>query len=700
MPAFLSYPNWFLPVVGWSAALLFVAVVVGHGFRPKYRRLFGRRALGHSLWNALLPSVGVQIYLWLALIALLTPLWWLARVAADLSGFGSPTFWFVGALLVFYGGWLLRGLAGRSVNQAFAHRAADDAILPAHPKRVAVIGAGMAGLVAAKELRDEGHDVVVYERTDGPGGVWATSKSRGGMAWGSTMTSTGALNTTLSDSPTQVFHRRHERFPHHLNRQQFYDLLTAYESRHGVFTDSLRCNVEVEAMTRLPDDRWRLRIRDTIDGLSDDEEFDAVTICTGLNKEAFTPDIDGQDRFEGPQLHAEEYLPELAGRFSGRRILVVGAGETASDVVKDLVDHGAEHVYVSQRGPTWVIPRDVGNLPPDHCETRLVHDGPMFHRWAMLVAGAGPIAFFPLLRPSRVRPPKLAHVLRILVLNHPRKRSLWRIGSLNWTKSDSIYDAMAAGRATALGRVERLEAQSAAFADGSEHPVDAVIYCTGYRPGPSLLPPVAADRPTGADAWAPTVGSWPAPQSARDLYKLTIPPDHPNVAFIGFARGQIGAITLSAELQARWWALLVSGKRRLPEPAWMRAHARALRHNGRRFHQPTRTTPCFAYSIARQEIGCEPDLFRLFLTDRRLWFAVLLGPVCAAHFRLRGPHATPDTARAQLTMDQAVQSREYVDSVDLYLNTLPLALLLIPLYGAYSRLLPGFNIQNATRSYI
>ena len=46
----------------------FIAVVVGNALRPKYRRLYGRAAIGHSLWHALLPSVWVQIYLWAALI--------------------------------------------------------------------------------------------------------------------------------------------------------------------------------------------------------------------------------------------------------------------------------------------------------------------------------------------------------------------------------------------------------------------------------------------------------------------------------------------------------------------------------------------------------------------------------------------------------------------------------------------------------
>lgn len=51
-------------------------------------------------------------------------------------------------------------------------------------------------------------------------------------------------------------------------------------------------------------------------------------------------------------------------------------------------------------------------------------------------------------------------------------------------------------------------------------------------------------------------------------------------------------------------------------------------------------------------------------------------------------------------MPRAVQSDDYIDAVDLLTSTLPLAALVIPLYGAYSRPLPGFNVENATRSYI
>lgn len=41
-----------------------------------------------------------------------------------------------------------------------------------HQKRVCVIGAGCSGLTAIRQLRDEGLDVVCYERSDAIGGLW------------------------------------------------------------------------------------------------------------------------------------------------------------------------------------------------------------------------------------------------------------------------------------------------------------------------------------------------------------------------------------------------------------------------------------------------------------------------------------------------------------------------------------------------
>jgi dimethylaniline monooxygenase (N-oxide forming) len=684
-----AYPDWLFPAVVFGALVIFGTMIFGQALRPKYRRLYGRAALLHALRNALLPSIWVQIYMWLALIVVWTPVWWISVFASGLTGLGTPTGWFFTLFLSFYGIWFLRGVAGYSVNRAFDVSSTRDAAPVVIKKRVAVIGAGMAGLVAAKELKEEGHDVVVFERTSGPGGVWASSKVKGGVAWGTTMTSTGALNSTLSDTVTNVYHPEHEKWPRHFNRKEFLGAIEDYRDQHKVFENALRCKTEVLGMDLLSDQRWCLSIRDNSSGAMSEEEFDAVTICTGLNKQAFIPDIAGQDSFAGTQVHIEDYRPINGEQYAGKRVLVVGLGETSSDVVKNLVDNGVEHVYISQRGATFVIPRDVANLPADHVETRLAHDGPMFHRFAMIFLGIAPSTLFPLLGSYRIRPTIFRHFWRITVLNHPKKWELWRLGSLNWTKSDHVYGAMESGHATVLRDIDCFKEKSVVFADGNEVEVDAIIYASGYRPGTSLLPAIKGGSEEA-----------PLPTSARDLYKLTIPPHHPNVAVIGYARGQIGAITVSSEIQARWWALLVSEKRALPGAAEMAQFTARMRRNGQRFHQSNRTTGTFGYSVARQEIGCEPDMFKLFFSDLRLWHAVFLGPICSAHFRLRGHGARPESAKQQVLFPNGIQSDHYIDSIDLYANTLPLAVLLVPAFGFYSAVLPGFVFQNATRCYI
>jgi phytoene dehydrogenase-like protein len=57
-----------------------------------------------------------------------------------------------------------------------------EANTAANRKRVAVIGSGMAGLVAGASLARDGHSVTVYEQFPEPGGVTATI-TRDGFSW-------------------------------------------------------------------------------------------------------------------------------------------------------------------------------------------------------------------------------------------------------------------------------------------------------------------------------------------------------------------------------------------------------------------------------------------------------------------------------------------------------------------------------------
>ena len=131
----------------------------------------------------------------------------------------------------------------------------------------------------------------------------------------------------------------------------------------------------------------------------------------------------------------------------------------------------------------------------------------------------------------------------------------------------------------------------------------------------------------------------------------------------------------------------------------MEADIARMRRRTTHLYQPTRTAMVYANSLARHHIGCEPDMFDLFRRNRTLWFAVLMGPVSGAQYRLHGVRAKPDLAREQLLMPRSLQSADYVDSIDLLSSSIPAAFVVLPWYWLYSRIVPSFHAELAHSSY-
>ncbi len=689
------FPSWLLPACQYVIIGLFVTATLGHASRPKYREIYGFRALPNAIRNTTL-SIPIWAFQLANLALLILPLWWAATALAALIGrvagaSVSADALFGSGLALIYGGFLAHGFLGPGANQRFSHLAESDQQPPTTPKRVAVIGAGMAGLVTAKELQEEGHEVVVFERSDDWGGVWGRAKERGGRAWSATLTSTGSLNTTLSDLPYPVYFPENQDSPMHFTRQQFYEMLVEYERKNDVFSGCLRLHTEVTGMRRVGQ-HWEIESQSPQGATAAGELFDAVTVCTGLNHEPRTPAFEGLGTFRGLETHVNYLDLDNLEDFADQRVLVVGAGETASDIVHDLEGVGAHEIFISPRGSTVVLARNFGSVAPDYNENRVAYSGPMYRRWGLLMAGVA-ISWTNIIRPSRSRSPRFRHWFMLMKPDKSAKDFPSIMGSINATKSDYILLALNRGSAKLVSTVERIEAEGARLQNGKMLQVDAIIYCTGYGTKNTFLP-------DGAELESPSDDTGSTPVRATDLYKLTVHPDLPNVAVIGFARGMVGAITLSSEMQARWWSLVVSGKRELPTPQQMRRHIQQLQRQGRRFSQATRTTMTFAHSLARNDIGCEPDMFKLFGEDKRLWWQVWNGAICGAHFRLHGVQAKPDAARRQLSMPGTLHAPNYVDAVDVGYNILPLAALAIPLSAVLRRVLPIPSTRSALESYI
>jgi dimethylaniline monooxygenase (N-oxide forming) len=214
------------------------------------------------------------------------------------------------------------------------------------------------------------------------------------------------------------------------------------------------------------------------------------------------------------------------------------------------------------------------------------------------------------------------------------------------TKNEGLAEAIAYYGCTVKPGIRSLGEHSIIFDDGTEEFVDEIVCCTGFGNQFAFLDYVDNDpilQQVGHDA-----------RISHDLYKHAIHPlTGDSLVFIGFVRPCFGAVPPLTEMQARWFALLCSGKIHLPDAATMAKHIRIyvgyIEHllTPYRTNRITNLTDFLSFSddIARA-IGCRPNLgLSMLLRDPRLWLRCMIGPLSNAQYRLYGPHAQPEQAR-------------------------------------------------------
>jgi len=509
-------------------------------------------------------------------------------------------------------------------------------------KRVAVVGAGPSGLATVKELLAEGHRPTCFEQAADLGGVFRYGED--GVVWESCRLTSSAPLTAFSDFPMGPGQTGH------LPVGEYVDYLRRYCTAFGV-TPHLRFGTRVEAVEPHPDGGWRVRTR-AANGVAE-ERFDAVAICSGLHQHPHVPVFPGQEGFPGTIMHGASY--RRPADVAGKRVLIVGAGESGADVVAEVAEHAAETVLSLRRG-VGVQKRISFGHPGDYRTSRLVHSTAQWvfqsrdpaddekrrvYRWLCL----------PLVLVDKVL--QLVHragweLLPLVRTPHADERRVnvetWRLtkrllhesgGALAeqfGTKSDEFVRAIARGRCRRVGAIARFDGPRVQFEDGSRFDPDLVILCTGFETRLPMLDPAFGAAPRYLHTFHPEIGA--------------------DLGFIGFLRPAFGAIPPLAELQARWFALLQSGSRVLPSAEtmaaaiayWTDVRASYFRPVGDRLgHLVDHTSFCDALA---SEIGCKPTRAALRRQSRAFRRRFYAAPFVAAQYRMVGPHAAPEVARA------------------------------------------------------
>ena len=523
-----------------------------------------------------------------------------------------------------------------------------------------VIGAGPCGLVAAKELREAGHDVVCLEKSQVIGGVFSTLRE---SSYDDLFLTVSNVFMAYSDFPCEEAYVKYSR------KEEYAQYLHRYSAAFGL-GDCIKFGHAVTKASYGTGTAKKWRVEATRDdGSVVAFDADALVVSTGSNA---TPKcIKGvAEGFEGEKLHSSEF--QNASDFAGKTCLVIGTGESAADISSEL-STTAKHVTCWSRRPFMIAPRFVNWAVNDrhHDEFEAMKTESLWSKAKALdmleavttsrIANMVPLWFYGILRTglwtdkSHTNPAMIMtgiwghHYYRSLPADDPNKsKAFWQGDQIGWVTKNSRFAGM-----VGKGQLDMVVSKTAVFgADSVTFPettlvndtehlpaisktltgLDVVVCCTGYKTG---FP------------WLEAEGVCPCP---RTWYKHCFPPSTgKDLAFIGWARPHQGGIPQCAELLARYHAMLLSGDKALPDDVAKRTKEEADAETAFYFATPHLTSlvdwPSFSESLAKL-IGCTPSApsFLRPLKFLQWWYL----PSWSCWFRQRGPGAKPETLKAVL----------------------------------------------------
>lgn len=236
-------------------------------------------------------------------------------------------------------------------------------------QRVAVVGAGAAGLCAARHILSRLNNFappVVFELSNNVGGTWCYDERVGTNDNGRPIHSSmyRDLRTNLPKEvmmfPDFPFEPQLSSFLPHQEVQRY---LESYCQRYNI-RPLIRFNTAVEnvkpvVMTTQGEEArttWEVTSSD-LSGCQKTETFDSVFVCSGHYSDPHIPHIPGIENFKGQVLHSHSY--RYAEPFSGRSVVVLGAKASGLDISIELAKAGAQ-VTLSHARPRLTFPLPAG----------------------------------------------------------------------------------------------------------------------------------------------------------------------------------------------------------------------------------------------------------------------------------------------------------------------------------------------------
>lgn len=404
-------------------------------------------------------------------------------------------------------------------------------------KHIAIIGAGLSGLVTAKVFLQKGYKVTVFEKAGDLGGVWEASRSYHGVA-----TQTTRDEYAFSDFPMPAD------YPMWPSGAQVQLYLRDYAAHFQVLP-CIRFHTIVNNLS-YRHKCWHVSYTDLKTDIGEQQKFDFAAVCTGTFHKPYIPEFSGQEEFirgGGQVLHSSQIRD--SSLLKGKKVAVLGFAKSATDIATLAADEAAGCTLIYRKAQ-WKVPRYFGNK----INMRYL----LFSRLSE--------AFFD--SPRKSAGQRLLHTL-----GRPLVWAQWRgleallkmqfsLKACDMVPAHRIEDQISCSLGVApvgfyekvrkgtidarRAEIARLEASKIVLNNGDAIEADLLVCGTGFT----------QELPFLETKWREKV----IQQHAYHLYRNIVHPDVPAMGFIGYNSSLF--TTLTSEVAAHWLACYAEGQLR------------------------------------------------------------------------------------------------------------------------------------------
>lgn len=354
--------------------------------------------------------------------------------------------------------------------------------------RVCIVGAGPAGLSAARALKRIGIPYDQYERHSDVGGIWDLDNPGTPMYESAHFISSRKVSGFF-DFPMP------DTYPDYPSNREILCYTRDFADAYGL-REAIRFDCPVQRIDRV-DNSWEVTLPD---GTS--RRYGAVICATGVTWSPRSPEHPG--RFTGEIRHSSTYRDPA--EFRGKRVLIVGLGNSGADIACDAATN-ADTAYVSVRRGYHVIPKHLFGVPTDE------------------LAELGPEL------PPRILRPLLTMLLRVLegdLTKYGLPKPDHKLFESHPLMNSQLLHHLRHGDVAVRPDVASFDGDRVRFVDGTAEEIDLVLYATGY----DWSIPYMAEKYFRWDDGRP------------DLYLSTFNRDHHNLIGLGYLEINSSAYTV------------------------------------------------------------------------------------------------------------------------------------------------------------